>query len=365
MDLIAEIHAALGKEGLAKARWQERMRVALALLNLVFLLAYVGLWMLTPLGTAAKRIAGGHPWPYALIFFFGQTLFTLPLAYLQRWVELRLGTTRQGFWGWVGDWAKQSAVNLALMTLLFGSVFVVLVRWPQTAIWGFLLLTVAFAALLHALGPFLVRLEHRTEPVRDPELAARIKAVFDRAGVPFRGVYLARAGEKTKRSNAMVVPKAGGYQVVVYDTLVEALDPEGLAFVVAHELGHIKHRHTRRSLVLFSGLLFLSLILGDALMGAPALEDFPLFYLGTMLAFFLGSLLMNAVARRWEFAADRFAFDLTGDLEAFKRSFLALARDNLSDPEPPAWIEALLHDHPSIARRVQALKRHAGGGTGG
>ncbi|WP_456411792.1 hypothetical protein, partial [Oceanithermus sp.] len=56
-------------------------------------------------------------------------------------------------------------------------------------------------------------------------------------------------------------------------------------------------------------------------------------------------------------AADRYALELVPNLQAFERTFVTLARQNLSDPEPPAWIEFWLHDHPSIARRLDAARR--------
>ncbi len=357
MEFLERIYASLGEEGLKKARWQTRMQVLGMTLQIVFVLLYVALWMLTPLSPRVAALTGENPWLYTLVFFLGQSLFNLPLNYFSRWVELRLGTNRQSLSGWLLDWLKQSAVSVALMTLLFGGAYAVMRAWPEAAPLVFLVLVAAFAGLLYALQPFFLRLEFKAEPLEDEALAARIQKLFERAGVPFRGVYRLRAGEKTSRGNAAVIPKVGGHEVVFTDTLLEELDTEALAFVVAHELGHVKHRDTLRGLFAFAVLLYVALLAGYVLVGTPALARFPLFYLGTQLAFVFGKLAMNHLVRTQEYAADRFAIRLVPDLEAFERSFLVLSRQNFGDPDPPAWIETLLHDHPSIKHRYQALKK--------
>ena len=366
-DLPSRIYAELGEEGVQKARWQEKMRAAGFLLHLLFLVAYVALWLLAGWAVAAARWTGENPWLLALLFLAGEAVFTFPLSYLSRWVELRLGTNRQSFGGWVLDWLKNSALNVVLMSLLFGTAFALFQRWPEAALFGALAVSAAFALVLFALQPLVLRINFKTEPLEDPELRAKIGAVFEKAGVPLKGLYLVRAGEKTSRGNAAVVPKAGGYEVVFYDNLLEALDPDALAFVVAHELGHVKHRDVSLKLAAFAVLLFLALLSGQAAVGffAPALEleptsvaALPLFYLGVMLAFALGSVFLNAYSRAREYAADRFGFELTGDLGAFERSFAALAKQNFADPDPPTWVEFLLHDHPSIKHRWEAGRRY-------
>ncbi len=367
MSVLDAIYRELGEEGLKKARWQETMRAVGFFLQVAFLLAYVGLWLLGGLAAQVARLTNDNPWLFALAFFAGEAIFNLPLRYLDRWVEIRLGTNRQGFGGWLLDWLKNALVNVALLSLLFGTVFALVQHWAKALIWGALVLALGFALLLFLLQPLLLRMQFKTVPLEDPELGERIEAVFAKAGVPFRGVYRVAASEKTKRGNAAVVPKAGGYEVVFFDTLLKALDPEALAFVVAHELGHVKHRDLPRFTALFALALYLALLVGYGATRAlaPAFgvdpgsaAGLPLFYLGSMLTLMLSSLATNAFGRSREFAADRFAFELTGDLGAFERSFAVLARQNLADPDPPGWIEVLLHNHPSIKHRWEAGRRY-------
>ena len=69
--------------------------------------------------------------------------------------------------------------------------------------------------------------------------------------------------------------------------------------------------------------------------------------------------LTNALSRRWERQADRFALDRTGQAGPFMTAMAALARQNLADPDPPRWQEILFYSHPSIGRRLAAAQRWA------
>jgi STE24 endopeptidase len=56
---------------------------------------------------------------------------------------------------------------------------------------------------------------------------------------------------------------------------------------------------------------------------------------------------------RWrEVEADRYALTATHKPAAFIGAMTRLANQNLAEADPPAWVEFLLHSHPSITKRV-------------
>jgi STE24 endopeptidase len=60
---------------------------------------------------------------------------------------------------------------------------------------------------------------------------------------------------------------------------------------------------------------------------------------------------------RWrEVKADQYALKMTGQPRAFISAMTRLANQNLADADPPAWVEFLLHSHPSISKRVAMAK---------
>ena len=70
----------------------------------------------------------------------------------------------------------------------------------------------------------------------------------------------------------------------------------------------------------------------------------------------LASLLINAYKRRMEYRADAYALEITRNQPAFEAAFRVLASENLTDPDPPRWVEIWLHDHPSIDKRLEAAR---------
>ncbi|MEA3459759.1 MAG: M48 family metalloprotease, partial [Chloroflexota bacterium] len=65
--------------------------------------------------------------------------------------------------------------------------------------------------------------------------------------------------------------------------------------------------------------------------------------------------LANAYSRWREGMADGYSLEATAKPQAFISAMIKLANQNLAEAEPKPWIEFLLCDHPSIAKRV----RHA------
>jgi STE24 endopeptidase len=69
----------------------------------------------------------------------------------------------------------------------------------------------------------------------------------------------------------------------------------------------------------------------------------------------------NAWSRWREVLADRYALETTGKPQAFINAMTRLANQNLADAEPPAWVEFILHSHPSINKRVALAQSYQAG----
>ncbi len=371
--VIQDLEAVLAPETLAKARYQLWMRVAEALTGLVVPLILVLLWLPTgwAVGLREALRADQRWWATwaALVLFMGSSmLVSLPLdGYFRFRLENRLGTSRQSLSGWLKDWLKQGLANLLLQSLFFLGVYFVFRRWPDRWLVGLAVAVVVFLMVFYLLNPVLLRMQYKSKPLDDPELNAQLQALFDQAGVPYLGVGVLQLGEKTSRATAALVPKGAGTQVVVSDTLLESMTPEEVVTVVAHELGHKVHRDMLRLMTLMGGVLITALALAylvlrsvgtwNGLQGPADVATFPL--LSLLLAWLMvaGQTVVNMVTRRREQAADRFALERTGRPEVFERVMVALAEQNKALPQPPAWVEFLFHNHPSLARRVLAARQ--------
>lgn len=369
---LEQIYAALGEEGLKKARWQEKMWLWGMLAQLVWVALFALVMLPTGWAAALRDALGGHGAFGALLGVLAllalHNLFSLPLSWFFGYrVERLLGTGRQSLGGWLLDQLKQGLISTALFGVFFWAVYLVFRTWPAAWLPALTGAVVLLMLGLYLVQPLMLRAQFKAEPLEDVALNERLRRVFERAGFAYGGVRVLRAGEKTAKGNAALLPRGGRFEVVVFDTLLEEIGPEGLEFVVAHELGHRAHKDWPWMLGLYGLLFVVGIALAHAalawtagrwgLAGAGDPATLPLLLLILSAWLQVAQVAMNAFMRSREFAADRYALERVPDLQAFERTFVTLARQNLSDPEPPAWIEFWLHDHPSIARRLDAARR--------
>src|SRR5919199_2794178 len=211
----------------------------------------------TGLGDALYRPLEAWPWWARTLAFTAlavavPSVARLPLAFWRGHLrERRYGFSTQGARGWVGDRAKGLGVSLALTcAALLG--LVALARalpgsWPLTAAPGAALLVLALG---FAAPVVLEPLFDRFAPLPDGELAAELRALAERAGVPVRDVLVAEASRRTRKENAYVSGLGRTRRVVLFDTLLHGHERRGIRLVVAHELGHRRDRHVVKATVL-------------------------------------------------------------------------------------------------------------------
>jgi STE24 endopeptidase len=210
------------------------------------------------------------------------------------------------------------------------------------------------------LGPVVLDpVFNRFTPLPEGALRAEVLDLARRAGVEVGEVYEVDASRRTTAANAYVNGLGATKRVVLYDTLLRDFAPAETRLVVAHELGHVRHRDVRH------GLLWLALVAPvGALAVARAAERLtpdganpvPAAALaGTLLAPGIG-VVSNQLSRAIERRADAFALELTGEPEAAIALERRLTLQNVADPAPARWLQALMGTHPDTMERIgQAL----------
>jgi STE24 endopeptidase len=364
---MADPLAFFSAEEVERARRYHQPRYVLLLVNLVVGLAVLAAFAFSWPGERLDDALQGLGWAgrtavEAAVVALVLEALRLPGAYLIGHVrERHYGFSTQSIRGWVGDQAKGLAVGLVL-TVVTLTVFVGLARafpsaWPLVAAPA-----LALAVLvLSFLAPVVLEpLFNRFDPLEDEELAARLRAVAVRAGVPVRDVLVADASRRTTKHNAYVSGLGRTRRVVVYDTLLATGRPRELELVIAHELGHRRMRHVLKGTLLgMAGAVFFVVFLW-AVLQWPALPE-PSNPRVVPVVLFFGALLElpamvggASLSRRWEREADRFSLELTGDREVYRATHLDLARANLSDLDPPPLLYALVFTHPTPPERLAA-----------
>lgn len=345
----------------ARARAYHRPLYLALLLDLFFAIGVLAVLAWSPLGAWLYSGPRGLPpaaaaAAYAAIVVAFSTLVRLPLAgWRGWWRERRWGFSTQALGGWLADQAKGLGIN-AMLTAAVWAVGVALARalpgWWAVPAGAALALGVL---LLSFVAPVLLEpLFNRFRPLEDAELAAALRALSDRAGVPVRDVLVADASRRTTKLNAYVSGIGRTRRVVVFDTLLEAADPGAVRVVVAHELGHRRERHVAKLTLLgmagaAAAVAFLWAVLGTRMAQPRTLPEALLLLFALELAVLPGGAWLS---RRFERVADRASLDLTGEPDAFARAHRELALRNLSELEPARLAYVLLFSHPTPPERL-------------
>ncbi len=291
-------------------------------------------------------------------------------------LERRYGLSDEAFRAWLRDYAVASAIRVVLAVAASHVVYVLLRHAPR---WWWLAAAAIFAgaaALLAKLAPVLILpLFYTLRPLSREPLRDRLAALSARAGVPVLGVYEWEMGRRTRRGSAALVGTGRTRRILVSDTMLDLYSEDEIEVVLAHELAHHVHSDIFTALLAESVLILLAcfgaacaLGLGWRGAGLESSSDaggLPLLALGGWVVSLSAAPLLNALSRRNERRADRYALALTGQPAAFISAMRRLAAQNLAEEDPPRAALWLFHTHPPIAERIDTARRYRPPGDGG
>ena len=317
---------------------------------------------------------GALTYQLALLAAFGVIggLLELPLdAYATFRIEQRFGFNRMTLKLWFADLIKGTLVGA-----LIGLPLAALILWIMGATGGLWWLWawgawVAFNLVLLLLYPTVIApLFNKFEPLPDEALKARVQALMQRCGFAAKGLFVMDGSKRSAHANAYFTGLGAAKRVVFFDTLLSRLSPGEVEAVLAHELGHFKHRHVLQRLF---GIFGFSLA-GLALLGWLAAQSS--FYAGlgvapnlgapndalALLLFMLAlpsftffvSPVMAHFSRRHEFQADAYAC-AQADAHDLASALLKLNEDNAATLTPDPLYVRFYYSHPPAGERLAAL----------
>jgi STE24 endopeptidase len=169
----------------------------------------------------------------------------LPVTLYQTFViEQRFGFNKMTLALWLADLAKSTLVGT-----LIGLPIAALILWLMGAAgpswwlwaWG---LWMGFNLLLMVIYPtFIAPLFNKFQPLEDESIKTRVTALMQRCGFAAKGLFVMDGSRRSAHANAYFTGFGAAKRVVFYDTLLRQLSPGEVEAVLAHELGHFKHRH--------------------------------------------------------------------------------------------------------------------------
>ena len=346
--------------------------------NAVVLVAWTLLGGLNALNQGLDQLlpVAEHPMAQQLLLLLAFTLIggllDLPFGLYQTFViEERFGFNKMSLKLWLSDLLKSSVLGAvvglplaALMLWLMGSLGAQWWLWAWVAWMGFNLL------MLVIYPTWIAPLFNQFKPLDNPELVQRVNALMARCGFSAKGFFVMDGSRRSGHANAYFTGFGHAKRVVFFDTLLAKLSPDEVDAVLAHELGHFKHKHILKRIV----TLFAISGLGFAVLGWAANQAW--FYLGLgvephfgptnnalalilflsvvpVFSFFV-SPWMSLSSRQHEFQADAYAQAQTSG-QALRNALLKLIEDNAATLTPDPVFVKFYYTHPPAMQRLARL----------
>jgi STE24 endopeptidase len=289
-------------------------------------------------------------------------------------IEQRFGFNKTSPKLWLQDLLKS-----LLLGVLIGLPLITLVLWMMGAtgslwwLWTWCV-WMGFNLLMLLLYPTVIApWFNKFKPLDNPALKDRVTQLMARCGFTSKGFFVMDGSKRSAHANAYFTGFGASKRVVFYDTLLEQLSPGEVDAVLAHELGHFKHRHIQKRMV---SLFALSLV-GFALLGWLSSQAW--FYTGLgvipnlrgandalALLLFMMVLplfstfitpLFSQLSRKHEFEADAYAVAQTSGAD-LSSALLKLYKDNASTLTPDPLYVKFYYSHPPASERLGRMQAH-------
>jgi STE24 endopeptidase len=355
-----------------KATRYNRLKRRAAIASLALTVSFLAGVLLTGASIRLRDVTGGLAL-YVVVLMLAHEALTLPLSFYAGWLlERRYGLSTIPLSSWLRDHAKALAVGL-VFSLLGAAILFVSARLLGRFWWAgvaaiFSLVAIAITNLAPVL---LLPLFYRFKPLDRPGLTERLLALARAQGIEALGVFEWGLGAKTTKANAALVGLGATRRIILADTLLANYSDDEIEVILAHEVGHHVHRDLWRAIAFESALAFAGAFAADwlfrtigprlGILGVADPAGVPLLLLGAGAVSLALMPIANALSRRAERRADRFALTLTRRPEAFISAMRRLGAQNLAEEHPSRLVRALFYTHPPIPERVSAARAFSGG----
>lgn len=172
--------------------------------------------------------------------------------------------------------------------------------------------------------------------------------------------------KRSSKANAYFSGFGPKKRIVLFDTLIKDLEVDELVAVLAHEIGHYKKKHTLQMLgmsIIQTGIILFVFSLALRIPEVSrALGGEQSFHLGavafgilfTPISMVFG-MVSSVFSRKNEYEADAYAKENFGG-EYLRNALIKLSRNNLSNLRPHPAYEFFYYSHPTVLKRLEALK---------
>ncbi|MCF8110798.1 MAG: M48 family metalloprotease [Desulfobacteraceae bacterium] len=235
--------------------------------------------------------------------------------------------------------------------------------------WGQFVYFLLFLFIIAIFGPALIQLFWGCKPLKRSDIREKIEDICRRAGVAYREILVwPLFGGRMITAGVLGLVSRFRY-ILVTPALLRYLSPDEIEAVMAHEIGHVKHKHLLFYLFFFAGYLVISFAALDLLaygsiyiqMTAglagyiePGNQTFvSIIFSIAMITIFLVyfRFVFGYFMRNFERQADIYIYNIMDSAAPMISTFHKIAASSGQSPEKPNW------HHFSISERIGYLRK--------
>lgn len=354
----------------------EKEKFSLLQITISFLLLFVVI--VTRFPSYIDQIIQGFNLPWFFPEFLFLFILSIPFSivsslfnlYSTLVIEEKFGFNKMTLALIISDTIKSNLISLILGVPLLWGFFVLLEKggdwWWLLAAGGY----TVFQLVITALYPILIApLFNKFTPLKEGKLKESLNSLAKKCQFKTKGIFVMDESRRSGHSNAYFTGIGPSKRIVLYNTLIEQLSVDELTAVLAHEIGHYKHKHVLKRTIVSVALSFvLFFLLSQLIEWSPFFNAFcfsqpqghTIIFLLTitfpLITFFLNPVI-NVFSRKDEYQADNYAVDKIDDGESLSKALLALNKENHSNLTPDRLYSQFYYSHPVLKERIENIKK--------
>ncbi len=307
---------------------------------------------------------------FILITGFTGILLFLPVNfYRDYYLEHKYDLSNQTIGKWIFENFKGLVVSLIIGIPILLIFYYMLNKFGEYWWLPFAFILFIISVIAARLIPVVILpLFYKITPFDNEELKERITGIAEDAGIKVENIFKFNMSKNTRKANAAFTGLGKSKRILLGDTLLDNYSNDEIETVIAHELGHYKRKHIIKNIIIGTtasfGTLFLIAYLYSISLnwfGFARLQEvaaLPILPVWAMLVGLIETPLTNILSRKFEYEADEYAIAITNKPSAFIATLNKLTDQNLADVQPHPLVEWFFYSHPSITKRVSAIRQY-------
>ena len=269
---------------------------------------------------------------------------------------------------------KDNLISLLLTLIvvsLLSLVFFYIVSFQN--LWWLLMSLAMFSVIIISIfiyPTYISPIFNKFKKLQNENIINEIKDLSEKTDFSIENLFVMDRSKRSKHPNAYFTGFSKNRRIVFYDTLIDLLSPKEIKAVLAHEIGHYKHNHITKSLVISTFIIFIGMFLISQLVNnnnyleilnlnnSASSQLIALFFTYQIISFFTDPF-FSTLSRKNEYEADMFASKQVHK-EHLISSLVKLYKSNLSFLIPNKFYAIFYFSHPTVLERINNLRSNNG-----